>query len=76
MRLRKWKMARIYWDEDADPAVLEGRRVAIVGYGNQGRAQALNLRDGGYVVCVGNRVVLERTALTRSRSPKPRLGGT
>ena len=38
---------RVYRDEDADPALIRGRRVAIVGYGNQGRAQALNLRDSG-----------------------------
>ncbi len=40
-------MARIFYDSDADPGRLEGRTVAIVGYGNQGRAQALNMRDSG-----------------------------
>jgi len=38
---------RVYRDEDADLSLIRGRRVAIVGYGNQGRAQALNLRDSG-----------------------------
>jgi ketol-acid reductoisomerase len=38
---------RVYRDEDADPGLIRGRRVAIIGYGNQGRAQALNLRDSG-----------------------------
>jgi len=47
-------MARIYRDEDADPAALEGKTVGIIGYGNQGRAQALNLRDSGLTVIVGN----------------------
>lgn len=47
-------MARLYYDADADPQVLEGRTVAILGYGNQGRAQALNLRDSGVAVIVGN----------------------
>jgi ketol-acid reductoisomerase len=42
-------------DEDIDPAPLEGKRVAIVGYGNQGRAQALNLKDTGIDVVVGLR---------------------
>jgi ketol-acid reductoisomerase len=42
-------------DEDIDPAPLEGKRVAIVGYGNQGRAQALNLKDSGVDVVVGLR---------------------
>jgi ketol-acid reductoisomerase len=46
---------RVYHDEDADLGVLEGRRIAVVGYGNQGRAQALNLRDSGLEVIVGNR---------------------
>jgi ketol-acid reductoisomerase len=38
---------QVYREEDTDPALIRGRRVAIVGYGNQGRAQALNLRDSG-----------------------------
>src|SRR4051812_24857672 len=42
-------------DADIDPAPLVGKRVAIVGYGNQGRAQALNLRDSGIDVVVGLR---------------------
>ncbi len=42
-------------DADIDPAPLAGKRVAIVGYGNQGRAQALNLRDSGIEVIVGLR---------------------
>jgi len=37
----------IYHDDDADLASLDGRRVAVVGYGNQGRSWALNLRDSG-----------------------------
>ncbi len=40
---------------DIDPAPLAGKRVAILGYGNQGRAQALNLRDSGVDVVVGLR---------------------
>src|SRR5205085_10995737 len=42
-------------DGDIDPAALAGKRVAILGYGNQGRAQALNLRDSGIDVIVGLR---------------------
>lgn len=38
-------MTRVYRDEEIDLAPIAGRRVAILGYGNQGRAQALNLRD-------------------------------
>jgi ketol-acid reductoisomerase len=42
-------------DADIDPALLAGKRVAIVGYGNQGRAQALNLKDSGVDVVVALR---------------------
>jgi ketol-acid reductoisomerase len=42
-------------DADIDPSPLHGRRVAVIGFGNQGRAQALNLRDSGIDVVVGLR---------------------
>src|SRR3982751_5447023 len=42
-------------DPDIDPVPLTGKRVAIIGYGNQGRAQALNLHDSGVDVVVGLR---------------------
>jgi len=45
----------IWRDEDADLRVLDGRTVAIIGYGTQGRAQALNLRDSGVRVVIGAR---------------------
>ena len=47
-------MTRIFNATDADPSVLVDRRIAVVGYGNQGRSWALNLRDSGHdvVVCV------------------------
>ena len=38
---------QVYLDADLDPTLIRSRRVAILGYGNQGRAQALNLRDSG-----------------------------
>ncbi|WP_137391502.1 ketol-acid reductoisomerase [Rhodoligotrophos defluvii] len=47
-------MQKFYFDPDADLSKLHGRKVAIIGYGNQGRSQALNLRDSGVDVVVGN----------------------
>ncbi len=46
-------MAKIYRDEDADLKELEGKTVCIVGYGSQGHAHALNLKDSGVNVVVG-----------------------
>ncbi len=45
--------ARMYYDADADPSALEGQTVAVIGYGSQGHAHALNLRDSGVKVVVG-----------------------
>ena len=42
-------------DDDIDPTPLEGKRIAVIGFGNQGRAQALNLNDSGLDVVVGLR---------------------
>ena len=44
---------RVYLDADADPGLIRNRKVAVIGYGNQGRAQALNLRDSGVAVTIG-----------------------
>jgi ketol-acid reductoisomerase len=44
--------ARMYYDADTDPGALVGQRVAIIGYGSQGHAHALNLRDSGVDVVV------------------------
>ena len=43
---------RVYLDKDCDLSLIRGRKVAIIGYGNQGRAQALNLRDSGVQVMI------------------------
>ena len=48
-------MAKIYYDQDADSNVLKGKKVAIVGYGIQGRGQGLNLRDSGVDVLIAQR---------------------
>ena len=44
---------KIYYQEDCDVSVLKGHKVAIIGYGSQGHAHALNLKDSGVDVCVG-----------------------
>ncbi|SIN66819.1 ketol-acid reductoisomerase [Acetomicrobium flavidum] len=46
-------MAKVYYDRDADMKALEGKTVAILGYGSQGHAHAQNLRDSGIKVVVG-----------------------
>jgi ketol-acid reductoisomerase len=46
-------MAKVYYDKDADLNLLKGKVIAIIGYGNQGRGQALNLKDSGCEVIVG-----------------------
>lgn len=48
-------MATIWYDDDADLAHLNGKKVAVIGYGSQGHAHALNLRDSGIDVIVGLR---------------------
>ena len=46
-------MAEMFYDDDADLAIIQGRKVAVIGYGSQGHAHALNLRDSGVDVRVG-----------------------
>jgi len=46
-------MAKIYHDNDANLALIQAKKIAIIGYGSQGHAHALNLRDSGCDVCVG-----------------------
>jgi ketol-acid reductoisomerase len=46
-------MATMYYDRDADLTLIQGKKVAVIGYGSQGHAHALNLRDSGVSVKVG-----------------------
>lgn len=46
-------MAEIYYDKDADLSVIQGKKVAVIGYGSQGHAHAQNLRDSGVEVMIG-----------------------
>ena len=63
-------MATIYYEQDADLSIIQGKKVAVLGYGSQGHAHALNLRDSGVDVRVGlrdgspSRAVAEEAGLT------------
>ena len=46
-------MATIYYDDDADLSLIQARKIAVLGYGSQGHAHALSLRDSGCEVRVG-----------------------
>jgi ketol-acid reductoisomerase len=62
-------MATMFYDDDADPRALEGRTIAILGYGSQGHAHALNLRDSGCEVVVG----LPPASASRARAERDGL---
>ena len=49
------KIPKIYKESDADLHFIKSRSIGVIGFGNQGRAQALNLKDSGIDVCVGVR---------------------
>lgn len=58
----------MYYEKDADQGVLQGKTIAVIGYGSQGHAQAQNLRDSGLKVVIGLRPgksadVAKKTAL-------------
>jgi len=46
-------MAKLYYTQDVDPQIVRGQKVAVLGYGSQGHAHALNLKDSGVEVCAG-----------------------
>lgn len=48
-------MAKMYYNGDANAAYLNGKKVAVIGYGSQGHAHALNMRDSGVEVVIGLR---------------------
>ena len=58
---------RVYYDRDADLNLIKGKKVCIVGYGSQGHAHALNLKDSG----VKDVTIALRRARPRPRKRKP-----
>ena len=56
-------MANIYYDADADLALLDGKKIAVIDYGSQGHAHALTLKDSGCQVAVGSGVAATAKAL-------------
>ncbi|MCL2549960.1 MAG: ketol-acid reductoisomerase [Methanimicrococcus sp.] len=57
-------MAQMYYDKDADLKVLKGKTIAVIGYGSQGHAQAMNLKDSGLKVVIG----LRKGSATRKKA--------
>lgn len=63
-------MAEIYYDDNADPSIISGKTVAVIGFGSQGHAHSLNLHDSGVNVIVGlregssNRQMAEESGVT------------
>ena len=58
----------MFYDDDADLSLLDGKTVAIIGYGSQGHAHALNLKDSGVNVVVGLR---PGSSSVEGRGPRP-----
>ena len=63
--------AKIYYDNDADLSLLKDKKIAILGYGSQGHAQAQNLRDSGCHVVVGQRPGSANYDLAKSHGFEP-----
>lgn len=63
-------MTDIVYDKDADLSLIQGRKVAVIGYGSQGHAHALNLRDSGVEVVIGLRRARPAARRRRSRASR------
>ncbi len=59
-------MAKMYYEKDCDLSYLDGKKIAIIGYGSQGHAHALNLKDSGCQVCVGLRPTSKSVAAAQA----------
>ena len=65
----------IFYDDDADLSIVQGRKVAVLGYGSQGHAHALSLRDSGVDVRVGLPEGSQEPGQGRGRGPARRDAG-
>jgi ketol-acid reductoisomerase len=63
---------RVLYERDADPALIKAKRVAVIGYGAQGHAHALNLKDSGVEVSVALHPTARR-AEQAGREEAPRV---
>ena len=63
---------RVYYDRDADINLIKGKKVAIVGYGSQGHAHALNLRDSGVKDVA---IALRKGSASAAKAEKEKLQG-
>lgn len=68
-------MTKVYYDQDADLKFLKGKKVAVLGYGSQGHAQAQNLKDNGVEVIVSELPGTENYKLAESHGFKPLPAG-
>lgn len=68
-------MAKMYYDSDADLGLLKGKKIAIIGYGSQGHAQAQNLRDSGLDVIVSDMEGTPNYALAKEHGFTPVSAG-
>src|SRR5579863_869542 len=62
-------MAKVYYEKDADLKQLQGKTIAVIGYGSQGHAHALNLRDSGLKVIIG----LPASSASRAKAQAQKL---
>lgn len=60
-------MAKVYFERDANIEIIKAKTIAFIGFGNQGRSQALNMRESGFDVIIGN---IEDDYLRRARDDK------
>ena len=61
--------AKMYYDKDADLGLIRAKKVAVIGYGSQGHAHALNLKDSGVQVKVG--LAAGSRSKSQGRSARP-----